>query len=121
MAIHRWVHKPDLQPLSTVSADQLAVNETMIRLHGQAYRLYAAVDPRTNEIAHVSLYPNTNKTTMRQFLAELHRRYQLDDVVFLVDGGNLLGPVFDTGGYDYRVVRHDNRNEIERVFLEINR
>jgi transposase-like protein len=27
VAIHEWVHKTDLQPLSTVSADQLAVDE----------------------------------------------------------------------------------------------
>ncbi|PSQ55924.1 IS6 family transposase, partial [Halobacteriales archaeon SW_8_68_21] len=29
VAIHNWVHKADLQPLSTVSADQLAVGEKM--------------------------------------------------------------------------------------------
>ncbi len=34
VAIHNWVHKADLQPISTVSADQLAVDEKMIRLHG---------------------------------------------------------------------------------------
>jgi putative transposase len=140
VAIHEWVHKANLQPLSTVTADQLAVDETMIRLHGRAYWLYAvirtlrvligerdasrlvnAVDPRTNEIAHVSHYPTTNKTTTRQFLTELHRRYQLDDVVFLIDGGDHLAPVFDTDGYDYRVVKHGNRNAIERVFWEIQR
>jgi transposase-like protein len=121
VAIHEWVHKAELQPLSTVSADQLAVDETMIRLHGREYWLYAAVDPRTNEIAHVSLYPTTNKTTTRQFLTELHRRYQLDDIVFLIDGGDHLVSVFDTDGYDYRVVKHGNRNAIERVFWEIQR
>jgi hypothetical protein len=35
VAIHDWVHKAELQPLSTVTADQIAVNEKMIRLHGQ--------------------------------------------------------------------------------------
>ena len=37
VAIHNWVHKSDLQPISTVSADQLAVGEKMIRLHGQKF------------------------------------------------------------------------------------
>ena len=27
VAVHNWVHKADLQPISTVSADQLAVDE----------------------------------------------------------------------------------------------
>ena len=37
VAIHNWVHKANLQPISIVSADQLAVDETMIRLHGQKF------------------------------------------------------------------------------------
>ena len=35
VAVHNWVHKADLQPISTVSEDQLAVDEKMIRLHGR--------------------------------------------------------------------------------------
>ena len=48
-AIHNWVHRTDLQPISTVSEDQLAVDEKMIRLHGQQFWPYGAVDPYTNE------------------------------------------------------------------------
>ena len=48
VAVHEWVHKADLQPSSTVTADQLAVDEKMIRLHGQDHWLYSAVDPQTN-------------------------------------------------------------------------
>ena len=44
VAVHEWVHKVDLQPISTVTADQLAVDEKMIRLHGQDHWLYGAVD-----------------------------------------------------------------------------
>jgi transposase-like protein len=75
VAIHDWVDKADLQPLSTVSGDQLAVDETMIRLNGQQFWLYGAVDRYTNEILHVSLYPTATKQTTRWFLTELHRRY----------------------------------------------
>ncbi len=57
VTVHNWVHKADLQPISTVSEDQLAVDEKMIRLHGQKFWLYGAVYPYTNEILHVSLYP----------------------------------------------------------------
>ena len=102
VAVHNWVHKADLQPISTVSADQLAVDEKMIRLHGQKFWLYGAVDPHTNEILHLS-------------------RYQLDDVEFLVDDADYLGPVLAEDGYRFRVIRHGNRNAIERVFWEIER
>ena len=65
VAIHNWVHKANLQPISTVLADQLAVDETMILLHGQKFWLYGAVEPYTNEILHVRLYPTANKQTTR--------------------------------------------------------
>jgi hypothetical protein len=102
VAIHNWVNKADLQPISTVSEDQLAVDEKMSRLHGQQFWLYGAVDPQTNEILHISLYPTANKQTTRWFLTELHRRYQLDDVEFLVDDADYLGPVLAEDGYRFQ-------------------
>ncbi|MDB9252936.1 DDE-type integrase/transposase/recombinase [Halorubrum ezzemoulense] len=121
VAIHNWVHNADLQPISTVSEDQLVVDKKMIRLHGQKFWLYGAVDPQTNEILHVSLYLTVNKQTTRWFLTELHRRYQLDNVEFLVDDADYLGPVLAEDGYRFRVIRHGNWNAIERVFWEVER
>ena len=121
VAIHEWVHKADLQPISTVTADQLAVDEKMIRLHGRAYWLYGAVDPQTNEILHVSLFPTATKQTTRWFLAELHRRYDLDDVLFLVDDADYLGSVLAETRHRFRIISHGNRNAIERVFWEVER
>jgi transposase-like protein len=46
VAIHNWVHKADLQLISTVSEDQLAVNEKMIRLHGQQFSVVRAIRSR---------------------------------------------------------------------------
>ena len=121
VAIHEWVHKADLQPISTITTDQLAVDEKMIRLHGHEFWLYGAVDPQTNEILHVSLFPTATKQTTRWFLDELHRRYQLDSVVFLVDDANYLGPVLAEDGYRFQILSHGNRNAIERVFWEVER
>ena len=45
VAVHGWVHKADLQPISTVTTDQLAADEKMIRPNGQDHWLYGAVDP----------------------------------------------------------------------------
>ena len=67
------MQKAELQPVSTVSADQLAVDEKMIRLHGEEFWLYGAVDPETNEFLHIRLFPTTTKQTTRWFLAELHQ------------------------------------------------
>ncbi len=116
IAIHNWVQKADLQLISTVSEDQLAVDEKMICLHGQKFWLYDA-DPSTTEILHVNHYPTTNKQTTRLFLTELHRRYQLNNVESPVDDADYLGSVLAEDGYRFRVIRHGNRNDIERVFL----
>jgi transposase-like protein len=121
VAIHNWVHKAELQPASTVSANQLAVDEKMIRLHGQQFWLYAAVDPVTNEIVAVSLFPTTNKVTTRWFLDDLHQRCWLTDVTILVDGADYLIEVLEEDGYDYEHMPHGNRNAIERVFSEVER
>ena len=121
VAIHDWVHKAELQPISTVTEDQIAVDEKMIRLHGDEYWLYGAVDPVTNEIIHVSLFSSTTKQTTRWFLTELHRRCRLGDPEFLVDGASYLGSVLDEDGYRFQVISNGNRNAIERVFCEIER
>jgi transposase-like protein len=109
------VDRADLQPLSTVFGDQLAVDETMIRLHGQQFWLYGAVNPYTNEILHVILYPTATKQTTRWFLAELHRRYQLDDMKFLVDDADCVGPVLTEDGYRFQIIQYRNWNATERV------
>jgi putative transposase len=121
VAVHNWVHKADLQPESTVTTLQLAVDEKAIRIDGRDYWLYAAVDPATNEFLHVRLFPVTTKQTTRWFLADLHRRHQLDGVTFLVDDADYLVEVLDADGYDFEVRRHGNRNAIERVFREVQR
>ena len=41
VAIHNWVHKADRQPVSTVNADQLAVDERVIRTDDNDYWLSA--------------------------------------------------------------------------------
>jgi putative transposase len=121
VAVHNWVHKANLQPVSMVTALQLAVDEKAIRVNGRDHWLYAAVDPETNEFLHVRLFPTTTKQTTRWFLADLHRRYQLDGVTFLVDDADYLVEVLRADGYDFDVMRHGPRNSIERVFREVQR
>ena len=121
VAVHNWVHNADLCPLSSVTADQLAIDEKMILIDGLEYWLYGAVDPATNELLHVRLFPTTNKQTTRWFLDDLHRCTRLDGVTILVDDADYLVEVLDAEGYDFQVVQHGSRNSIERVFREIER
>ena len=51
VAIYNWVHEADLQLVSTVSADQLAVDEKMIRINGNDYWLYGAIDRNKRNLA----------------------------------------------------------------------
>ena len=109
-----------LQPILTVSADQLAVDEKVIRINGEDYWLYGAVDPEMNEILQFKLFPTTTKQTTRWFLAELHQQYRLDGVKF-VDGAEYLVNALDEDGHRFQMISHGNRNAIERVFWEIER
>ena len=121
MTIHNWVHKADLQPVSTISSDQLAVDENVIRINGDDYWLYGAVDPETDDISYLRLFPTTTKQTTQWFLTGLHRRYRLDDIEFLVDDADHLVNVLAKDGYRFQMMSHGNRNAIERVFWEIER
>ena len=97
------------------------VGEKVIRINGDDYWLYGAVDPETNEILHFRLFPTATKRTMRWFLTEPHRRYRLDDVEFLVDDADYPVNVLDEDSYRFQTLPHGNRNAIERVFWEIER
>jgi len=119
VTIHEWVHKVDLQPISTVTADQVVVDEKMIRVNDAEHWLYGAVDPETNEIIHLSLFPSTTKQTTRWFLAELHRRCQLGDPEFLVDSASYLSTVLNEDGYRLQVMSNGNRNAIEYIFSKV--
>jgi hypothetical protein len=54
------MHEADLELVSTVSSDQLAVDEKLIRIDGDDFWLYGAVDPETNEV--VQLRSNGHET-----------------------------------------------------------
>jgi len=55
-AVHNWVQKADLQPASDANSDHIVLDETVIRVNGQQYWLYAAVDPETNKFLHALVF-----------------------------------------------------------------
>jgi putative transposase len=119
--VHNWVHKADLQPEPNQNPDHVAVDETVIRLNGEQYWLYAAVDPETNELLHTRLEPTTNSVIAHTFFVELREKHDVDDVMFLIDGSHSLKDACRRHGLDFRYEKHGNRNSIERVFREIKR
>jgi putative transposase len=120
-AIHDWVRKADLQPDSDVEPNQIAVDETVIRVNGQRHWLYAAVDPDTNQFLHVRLFQTRTTQLTMLFLRELREKQHVSDVTFLVDDAHHLKNALDRLGLRFRVCRHGNRNAIERVFREVKR
>jgi len=83
--VHNWVHKIDPQPESGKNPDHVAVDESVIQLNDKRYWLYAAVDPETNELLHVSLEPTANTVIAQTFLAEISETHDISEAVLLID------------------------------------
>jgi len=119
--VHNWVHKADLQPDGDMTPNQVAVDETMIRLNGDWYWLYIAVDPDTNDVLHTKLHPTRNHYTAKEFMLELIEKHDIDESLFLVDGLPSLHDACRHHSLRFRVTKHGNRNSVERVFREVKR
>jgi len=119
--VHNWIQKADLQPAEGRSPDHVAVDETVIQINGQRFWLYAAVDPTTNRLLHVALYPTRTTAISEMFLKELCEKHLVDDAIFLVDGAPWLQAACHHLGLRFQHVTHGNRNSVERVFKELKR
>jgi len=88
--VHNWIQKADLQPTEGRNPNYVAMDETIIRVNNQRYWLFAAVDPDTNRLLHVRLFPTRNQALIEMFLAELREKHLVDDAIFLIDGAPWL-------------------------------
>jgi putative transposase len=120
-AVHDWVHKADLQPTSGKTPNQVAIDETVIRVNDQQYWLYAAADPQTNELLHLRLFTTTTTALTEIFLRELRQKHEVETAVFLVDGAPHLQAALQRAGLRFQTERHGNRNAVERIFREVKR
>jgi putative transposase len=120
-AIHDWVQKADLQPESGKSPNQIALDETVIRINDQQFWLYAAADPETNELLHVRLFATTTTILTEIFLRELRQKHDVETAEFHVDGAKHLQTALQRAGLRFQMCRHGNRNAVERIFRELNR
>jgi len=81
--------------------------------------LYAAVDPHTNRLLHIPLYPTRTTAITSMFFSGLREKHHVNDAVFLVDGAPWLQAACHRLGLRYQHITHRNQNIIERVFREI--
>jgi putative transposase len=121
VAVHNWVQKADLQPTSVGAPNQIAVDETVIRINDQRRWLYAAVDPQTNDLLHVRLFQARSTERTMLFLRELREKQPIEQATFLLDEAPHLRSALDRLGLRFQVTRHGNRNSVERVFRDVKR
>ncbi|WP_126664399.1 IS6 family transposase [Haloterrigena salifodinae] len=119
--VHDWVHKCDLQPAVDKEPNHVALDETVIQLDEYRYWLYTTVDPQTNNILHIWLYPTTTTALTERFLRELTEKHNLDDAMVLVDGAKHLQTALRQAGLRFRYEKHGNRNSAERISRDIKR
>ncbi len=119
--IHNWVQKADLQPTSDTVPNQIAVDETVIRVNGEWCWLYAAVNPVTNEFLHSRLFQTLTTQLTLLFLRDFREKQQVEHATFLVDGAQHLQTALTRLGLRFQYVRHGNRNRVDRVFHEVKR
>jgi transposase-like protein len=119
--IHNWVQKADLEPDSGRNPDTIALDETVVKVNGERFWLYAAVEPETNVILHVSLYSTRTIVTTKLFLRDLAEKHEVDDAEFLVDGTPWLQARLFELAMHFRHETFGVRNPVERIFQETKR
>ena len=115
------MQRADLQPVDGTNPDHIAFDEAMIRINGQQFWLYAAVNPDTNKFLHVRLFTTTTTASTQRFLQELQQKHDVSNAVFLVDHVKHLAAALRRTGLRFQTMRHGNRNAVERVFREVKR
>jgi len=65
--VHSWVQKSDLEPETGRDPATIALDETVVKVNGERFWLYGAVDPETGVILHVRLYSTRTIVTTNCF------------------------------------------------------
>jgi len=68
------------------------------------------IDPETNVILHVQLYPSRNRALTKMFLRDPTQKQAIDDAEFLVDGAPWLHAALFELGMHFRHETFGDRN-----------
>ena len=81
VAVWNWLQKfgqglsaTGRQPVAELP-ETILLDETVLRQRGEQFVLFAALDPDTREVVHLSVAPSRNYFTTRRFLTELEAIY----------------------------------------------
>jgi putative transposase len=115
------VQKADFEPRGGRDPEKIALDETVVNVNGEQFWLVAPVEPATNVILHLRLYPSRNTALTKMFLRELTEKHAIDDAEFLVDGAPWLHAVLFELGMHFRHETFGERNPVKRVSQKIKR
>ena len=118
---YNWVQKADLQSTSDAAPDHIVIDETMIQMNDERRRLYATVDPETNEFLHIRLFLTRTTQLAMLFLRELQQIVPITHAAILVDNVHHLKAALSRLGLRFQMSRRGNRNTIEHVLREVKR
>ena len=116
--VYNWIHNADRQPETGQSPDQVAADETAIRLDVEQYWLYAAVNLRTNRSLHTKLESTGTDTNCPALVCELRAKHAVNDV-FLTDSATPLQTMCRRHGLESCYKKHGDYNSVEHVFWKV--
>jgi transposase-like protein len=127
VAIWNWIQKfgerlsaTGRQPVAELPSTIL-LDETAVVQHGEQFVLFAALDPATREVVHLSVALSRNYLTTRRFLEEIEDLYsELPDTV-ITDGARGYGAAFGRLRIRHVVRVLGVRNRIGRCMQELKR
>jgi len=93
----------------------VALDETVIKVNGRQFYLYAALDVERNEIVWMRVYSHRNSLTTLHFVKTV-LKYCRNKPVFVVDKGPWYKSVFERLGLDYEHESFGRRSKVESVF-----
>lgn len=70
-------------------------------MNDERYWLSAAVDPATNRLLHVRLYPTRTTAIAETFLAERREQHRIGEAPFLVDSSQWLRATLPRHGFRF--------------------
>ncbi|SEG62575.1 hypothetical protein SAMN04488133_2907 [Halobellus limi] len=79
---HNWLQKADLQPSEGCNPNYVVGDETVLHINDQRYWLFATVDPDTNRLLHVRLFPTSTQALAEISLTELREKHLVNDASF---------------------------------------
>ncbi len=93
----------------------IALDETVIKVNGKQFYIYAALDVERNEIVWMRVYSHRNYLTTLHFV-KIVLKFCRNKPVFVVDRAPWYKGVFERLGLDYERETFGRRSKVESVF-----